>query len=77
MTIPHFRPIAPVFSLYLPTALGSPFRELLPESIIQSALEAEEIKYRQRLFDPFPDLVCSWLSQVIRYRPGRNAVSQR
>lgn len=34
-------------------SLGLPFRELLPESIIQEALNAEKITYRKRLFDPF------------------------
>lgn len=34
-------------------SLGLPFRDLLSESSIQEALEAEKIKYRQRLFDPF------------------------
>lgn len=34
-------------------SLGLPFQELLPESIIQEALDAENINYRKRLFDPF------------------------
>lgn len=34
-------------------SLGLPFQELLPESTIQAALDAEKIKYRSRLFNPF------------------------
>lgn len=37
-------------------SLGLPFQELLPESIIQEALDAENINYRKRLFDT---AVCS------------------
>lgn len=33
-------------------SLGLPFRDLLPESIILEALNAEKIKCRRRLFDP-------------------------
>lgn len=45
-------------------SLGLPFRELLPESIIQEALNAEKITYRKRLFDPFVTLWV-FLSQVL------------
>lgn len=45
-------------------SLGLPFRELLPESIIQEALNAEKITYRKRLFDPFVTL-WAFLSQVL------------
>ncbi len=45
-------------------SLGLPFRELLPEAIIQEALDAENIKYRRRLFDPFITL-WAFLSQVL------------
>ena len=34
-------------------SIGLPFQDLLSESIIQKALDAEKIKYRRRLFDPF------------------------
>lgn len=45
-------------------SLGLFFRDLLPESTIREALNAEEISYRRRLFDPF---VTWWtfLSQVL------------
>lgn len=33
-------------------SVGLPFRDILPESTIQSALTAEKVKYRRRLFDP-------------------------
>lgn len=32
-------------------SLGLPFQNLLPESMIQEALNAEKITYRKRLFD--------------------------
>ena len=43
---------------------GLPFRELLPESVIEQAIDELKIKYRRRLFDPF---VTIWvfLSQVL------------
>lgn len=57
-------------------SLGLPFRDLLPESTIQSALEAEKIKYRQRLFDPFVTL-WAFLSQVLDTdKTCHNAVSR-
>lgn len=45
-------------------SLGLPFQELLPASTIQEALDALEIKYRRRLFDPFVTL-WAMLSQVL------------
>jgi len=48
-------------------SVGLPFRELLPEVTIQEALNALEIKYRRRLFDPFVTL-WTFLSQVLRCR---------
>jgi hypothetical protein len=45
-------------------SVGLPFRELLPEVTIQEALNALEIKYRRRLFDPFVTL-WTFLSQVL------------
>lgn len=44
--------------------VGLPFQGLLPESSIQEALNAEKIKYRQRLFDPFVTL-WAFLSQAL------------
>lgn len=45
-------------------SLGLPFKELLPESVIELALKELNIKYKQRLFTP---LVTLWafLSQVL------------
>ena len=45
-------------------SLGLPFQDLLPESMIQAALTAENITYRKRLFDPFVTL-WAFLSQVL------------
>jgi hypothetical protein len=45
-------------------SVGLPFRDLLPEATIQEALNALEIKYRRRLFDPFVTL-WAFLSQVL------------
>ena len=45
-------------------SLGLPFQDLLPESTIREALEAEKIKCRQRLFSPFVTL-WAFLSQVL------------
>ncbi len=57
-------------------SLGLPFRELLPESSIQAALDAEKIRYRRRLFDPFVTL-WAFLSQVLDSdKSCSNAVSR-
>lgn len=45
-------------------SLGLPFQDLLPESTIQSALNAENITYCKRLFDPFITL-WAFLSQIL------------
>ena len=45
-------------------SLGLPFRELLPETTIQEALDILGIKYCRRLFDPFVTL-WAFLSQVL------------
>ena len=34
-------------------SMGLSFRDLLPESTIREALNAENLSYRRRLFDPF------------------------
>lgn len=44
-------------------SLGLPFQELLLEPTITQVLDAEKIKYRRRLFDPFVTL-WTFLSQV-------------
>jgi hypothetical protein len=45
-------------------SVGLPFRDLLPESKILEALEAEKVKYRNRLFNPIVTL-WAFLSQVL------------
>lgn len=45
-------------------SVGLPFRDLLPESTIISALEAEKVKYRNRLFNPIVT-IWAFLSQVL------------
>ncbi|BAY81462.1 putative transposase, IS4 family [Calothrix parasitica NIES-267] len=45
-------------------SLGLPFKELLPSSIIEQAIEELKIKYKKRLFDPFITL-WAFLSQVL------------
>jgi len=49
---------------YITQSLGLSVRDLLPESTLREALEAEKIKYRQRLFDPFVTL-WAFLPQVL------------
>lgn len=57
-------------------SFGLPFRELLPESTIREALQAEKIKYRSRLFDPVVTL-WAFLSQVLDSdKTCHNAVSR-
>lgn len=57
-------------------SLGLPFRDLLPESIITEALQAEKVKFRRRLFDPFVTLWV-FLSQVLDSdKTCHNAVSR-
>ena len=45
-------------------SLGLPFKELLPSSIIEQAMEELKIKHKKRLFDPFVTL-WAFLSQVL------------
>ncbi len=52
-------------------SVGLPFRELLPESTIVEALEAEKIEYRNRLFNPIVTL-WAFLSQVLDTQDLRN-----
>ena len=57
-------------------SLGLPNRSLLPESLITEALQAEKVKYRCRLFDPFVTLWV-FLSQVLDSdKTCHNAVSR-
>jgi hypothetical protein len=57
-------------------SLGLPFQELLTEAIIKEALDAENIKYPRRLFDPFVTL-WAFLSQVLDTdKTCHNAVSR-
>lgn len=57
-------------------SFGLPFRDLLPESIIQAALDAEKVKYRRRLFDPIVT-IWAFLSQVLDSdKTCHNAVSR-
>lgn len=57
-------------------SLGLAFRELLPESVIEQAIDELKIKYRRRLFDPFVTLWV-FLSQVLDVdKSCHNAVSR-
>ncbi|MDJ0696272.1 IS4 family transposase [Mastigocoleus sp. MO_188.B34] len=57
-------------------SLGLPFKELLPSSAIEQALEELKIKYKKRLFDPFVTL-WAFLSQVLDTdKSCHNAVSK-
>ena len=57
-------------------SVGLPFRDLLPESMIIEALEAEKVKYRNRLFNPIVTL-WAFLSQVLDSDKSlQNAVSR-
>jgi Transposase DDE domain/Insertion element 4 transposase N-terminal len=57
-------------------SLGLPFRELLPFSVIEQAIDELKIKYRRRLFDPFVTLWV-FLSQVLDVdKSCHNAVSR-
>ena len=56
--------------------LGLPFKELLPSSVIEQALDELKIRYYQRLFDPIVTL-WAFLSQVIEAdKSCHNAVSK-
>ena len=46
------------------TSWGLPFKELLPDSVIEQAIDELKIKYRRRLFDPIVTL-WAFLSQVL------------
>lgn len=76
MTIPTLPNRVQILKQKFTQSLGLPFRDLLPESTIQSALDAEKIKYRRRLFDPVVTL-WAFLSQVLDTdKSCHNAVSR-
>ncbi|WP_375515942.1 IS4 family transposase [uncultured Nostoc sp.] len=57
-------------------SLGLPFKELLPESVIEQGLWELKVKYKKRLFDPFITL-WAFLSQVLDTdKSCHNAVSK-
>jgi len=57
-------------------SLGLPFKELLPTSVIEQALDELKIRYYQRLFDPIVTL-WAFLSQVLDAdKSCHNAVSK-
>lgn len=57
-------------------SIGLPFQELLSEAKITEALEAEKVKYRNRLFNPIVTL-WAFLSQVLDTDKSlQNAVSR-
>jgi hypothetical protein len=57
-------------------SVGLPFQELLPESTIIEVLEAQKVKYRNRLFNPIVTL-WAFLSQVLDTDKSlQNAVSR-
>lgn len=64
MTIPTLPNRVQILKQKFTQSLGLPFRDLLPTSTIQEALDAEKIKYRCRLFDPFVT-IWAFLSQVL------------
>jgi hypothetical protein len=55
---------AEILKQKLAQSVGLPFRDLLPESEIMAALEAEKIEDRNRLFNPIVTL-WAFLSQVL------------
>ncbi len=64
-SVPLLCPIASKFSLQkFANSVGLPFEELLPEGSITEALEAEKVKYRNRMFNPIVTL-WAFLSQVL------------
>ncbi|MEH2035913.1 IS4 family transposase [Nostoc sp.] len=57
-------------------SLGLPFKELLPESVIEQAIVELKIRYKKRLFDPIVTL-WAFLSQVLDSdKSCHNAVSK-
>jgi len=59
----------------LSNSIGLPFRDILPEDMIQQTLEEENIKYRKRLYDPIITL-WAFIRQVLDSdKSCKNAVS--
>ena len=75
--VPLLCPIEWKFSLQrFANSVGLPFQELLPESTIIEVLEAQKVKYRNRLFNPIVTL-WAFLSQVLDTDKSlQNAVSR-
>ena len=57
-------------------SLGLPFQKILPEQMITSILEEENIKYRNRLFNPIVTL-WAFLSQVLEENKSLNNALSR
>ncbi len=58
------------------TSAGLPFRELLPQSVIQQIVDELKIKYYRRIFDPIVT-IWAFLSQVLDTEKScQNAVSR-
>ena len=59
----------------LSNSIALPFRDMLPEDMIQQTLEKENIKYRKRLYDPIITL-WTFICQVLDPdKSCKNAVS--
>ncbi|WP_250126516.1 IS4 family transposase [Chroococcidiopsis sp. CCMEE 29] len=76
MTITNIPNRVEILKQKFTNSLGLPFRDLLLESTIREALNAENLSYRRRLFDPFVTLWV-FLSQVLDTdKTCHNAVSR-
>jgi hypothetical protein len=65
-----------ILKQFFANSVGLPFEELLPESTIIEILEAQKLKYRNRLFNPIVTL-WAFLSQVLDTDKSlQNAVSR-
>ncbi|HEY9821305.1 MAG TPA: IS4 family transposase [Candidatus Sericytochromatia bacterium] len=65
-----------ILKQHFANSVGLPFKELLPESTIIEILEAQKLKYRNRLFNPIVTL-WAFLSQVLdKDKSLQNAVSR-
>lgn len=76
MFIPNIPHRVQILKQKFTNSVGLPFRDLLPESTIRKSLQELQIKYRQRLFDPFVTL-WAFLSQALDTdKSCHNAVSR-
>ncbi len=76
MSIPNISHRVQLLKQKFTNSVGLPFRDLLPESTIRKSLQELQIKYRQRLFDPFVTL-WAFLSQALDTdKSCHNAVSR-